>query len=215
MAPKSSLGFATTAMGVLLLFLLGYLYAGWRSQWEKQMLVDGTVAYFANAKILRPGLEDNVVQVRERLKLLTDELGKLPQSAAEVSKEQSEEAAKRLKVIKDNLILCDAKLADIEKTYGYSYEERKALAWFIEQKQAELRRLVEAQADSKTTKQSTETQPAAKKPGATQPSAIQPTPVEPRTDKTGAPRDATKNKEAPATDTGKKSPPSGPAQPKK
>jgi proteasome lid subunit RPN8/RPN11 len=201
----SSLGFATTAMGVLLLFLLGYFFGGMRSQWEKQTIVDGAVAYFANAKILRPGLEENLGQVRERLKLLTEELGKLPQPAAEASKEQSEDAAKRLKVIKDNLVLCDAKLADIEKTYGYSNEERKALALFLEQQQAEIRRLEEARDQGKTAEQSTKTQP-----NSTQPSTVQS-----KSDKTGATSDTTKNKEAPASDAGKKAPLSEPAPLKK
>ena len=162
MAPSSSLGFATTAMGALLLFLLGYFYGGWHSQWEKQIIVDRTLTYFANANTLRPGFEDNVAQVRQRLELLTDELGKLPQAGADVSKEQSEDASKRLKVVKDNLILCGAKLAEIEKSFGYSNEERKALASFIEQKQAELRRLLEANIKSTTTDKSTETQSAQK-----------------------------------------------------
>ena len=124
---QSSLGsIGVTAMGVLLVFLLGYFYGGWRSQWERQMIVDGVVAYFANAKILRPGLEDNLAQVRERLKLLSDELVKLPPPSATLSKEQIEDSAKRLKTISDNLTLCDAKLTDIEKVYGYSDEERKS-----------------------------------------------------------------------------------------
>lgn len=147
---QSSLGsIGVTAMGVLLVFLLGYFYGGWRSQWERQMIVDGVVAYFANAKILRPGLEDNLAQVRERLKLLPDELVKLPPPSATLSKEQIEDSAKRLKTISDNLTLCDAKLTDIEKVYGYSDEERKALALFIQHQEAEIRRMAEAAAKPK------------------------------------------------------------------
>jgi hypothetical protein len=202
-------------MGALLLLLLGYMYGGWHSRWEKQMIVDGVVADFANAKILRPGLEENITQVRERLKLLTDELAKLPKPAPDLTKEQTEDATKRLKVINDNLILCNTKLGDIEKAYGYSDEERRALAWFIEQQRAELRRLAEAASQSKTDEQSTKGQPTATKPITTQPSATQPNTPQPSTDKTGAPSTVPKATEAPSPDAMKRTPPADTAPPKK
>jgi proteasome lid subunit RPN8/RPN11 len=214
MPGNSSLGFATTAMGAMLLLILGYMYGGWHSRWEKQMVVDGVVADFANAKILRPGLEENIAQVRERLKLLTDELAKLPKPAPDLSKEQTEEAAKRLKVINDNLVLCNTKLGDIEKAYGYSDEERRALAWFIEQQRAELRRLAEA-AQGKTEDPSTKGQPAATKPTTTQPGATQPNTPQPNEDKTGAPSTVPKAMEAPSPDAIKSTPPAESAPPKK
>jgi hypothetical protein len=192
------LGFATTAMGVLLVFVLGFLYGGWRSRWEKQMIIDGAVAYFANAKVLRPGLEDHVAQVRDRLKLLSDELAKLPKPSAELSKEQIEDTAKGLKVIHDNLILCDTKLAEVEKTYGYSEEERKALAWLIAQQEAELRRLAEA-AQNKTDQDS---------------DAAKPNAAAPTTEKGGPPNTTTTDTNAPKTDASKP-PPATHADPSK
>jgi proteasome lid subunit RPN8/RPN11 len=166
---RSSYGFITTAMGLLLMFLLGYLYGGWRSRWEQQMLVEGVVAYFANAKVLRPGLEDDVAQVRERLKLLTSELSKLPPPSGDPSKEQAEEATKRLKIINDNMALCVTKLADIEQRYGFSDEERRALAWLIAQKEAELRRIAEEQAKAKSNAETGVMQPKPDKPVASTP----------------------------------------------
>jgi hypothetical protein len=194
---QSSLGsIGVTAMGVLLVFLLGYFYGGWRSQWERQMIVDGVVAYFANAKILRPGLEDNLAQVRERLKLLSDELVKLPPPSATLSKEQIEDSAKRLKTISDNLALCDAKLTDIEKVYGYSDEERKALALFIQHQEAELRRMSEAAAKPKAEDSSTT-------------SAPQPKQEKAATSSTDA------DKKAPRPDIAKPAPSTPPGQPMK
>jgi CRISPR/Cas system CMR-associated protein Cmr1 (group 7 of RAMP superfamily) len=140
--------------------------------------------------------------VQERLKLLTAELDKLPKPAPDLTKDQVEDAAKRLKVIHDNLVLCDTKLGDIEKTYGFSTEERKALAWFIEQQQAELRRLTEA-AEAQT--QQLKNNPPATPKANTAPSS---------TDKAAPPTIPPANG-APAPAAVPKTPPSEPAQPKK
>jgi proteasome lid subunit RPN8/RPN11 len=215
-APQySSLGFATTAMGAMLLLILGYLYGGWRSQWERQTVADVAVAYFANPKILRPGLEENMMQVRERLKLLTDELAKLPKPAPDLTKEQTEEAAKRLKVIHDNLILCDTKLAEIAKTYGYSNEERNALLLYLGQMQSTIRQQEEARAQSAAAENASKTQPSATKADTAPSTATPPNALQPKTNEAGAPSTVPKALEAPSPDAIKRPPPADTAPPKK
>ena len=138
---RPPLGFATTALGILALFMLGYLYGSWRSSWEQQMIIEGAVAHFANTKMIRPGLEQEVAGVRLRLAALSDELEKLPAPTAELSKEEAADAVKRRKLISDNLVLSEQALARIEQEYGLSPEERAVLALIAAQKQAELRRM--------------------------------------------------------------------------
>jgi proteasome lid subunit RPN8/RPN11 len=202
---NSGFNLLTTMAGVLLIFLLGFLYGGWRSRWEKQMIIDGAVAYFANAKILRPGLEDHLAQVSERIRLLANAVDKLTQSAGEGSKAQPG-VVKRLKEVKDNLVLCDTKLSEIQRTYGYSDEERKALALLIERQEAELRRMAEAAAEGKAVEQSKTTQPDATKPGTPPPKSGQPI-AGPKNEKAGPPDNSAKSQEQRARDGTKPIPP--------
>lgn len=211
----SSLGFATTAMALLLLFLLGYFYGGWRSQWERQTVADVAVAYFANPKILRPGLEENLAQVQARLKLVTEELGKSSQSATTPTKEQSDDQAKRLNVIKDYLIICDAKLAEIAKAYGYSNEERSALLLYLQQMQANIRQQEQARAESASAEHASKSQPSGTKADTAPSSTTPPNALQPKTSKAGAPVETPKATEAPSPDAIKSAPPADIALPKK
>jgi len=205
---NSGFNLLVTVAGVLLVFLLGYIYGGWRSRWERQMIIDGAVAYFANAKILRPGLEDHLMQVRERVHLLSNAIDKLAQSPVDSSKEQPD-LTKRLKEIKDNLILCETKLGEIERTYGYSDEERKALALLIERQEAELRRMAEAAANGKATEEAQKAQPGTAKADTSPPKSAPPV-AGPKNEKAGQPDNASKSEEQRARD-GTKAIPQAPA----
>jgi hypothetical protein len=121
------------------------MYGGWRSRWEKEMIIEGTVAHFADTKLIRPGLEEEVGAVQARLDALAAEMEKLPEPTAKLSKEEIALAAKRRQLIHDNLLLCESALARVKERYGLSDEERAAYARVIAMKQAELRRLIEAQ----------------------------------------------------------------------
>src|SRR5262245_37640379 len=61
LAPSSAMGSALptalTLLAWICLFLLGYLYAGFRSRWEKEMIVQGAVAHYGLTKVLGYGLE--------------------------------------------------------------------------------------------------------------------------------------------------------------
>jgi proteasome lid subunit RPN8/RPN11 len=142
----STLGFAMTALGLIALFYLGYLYGGWQSRWQQQMIIEGAVAHFADTKLIREGLETDLTGVRLRLDALTQELDKLPEPGTEVTNEQREEAIRRRKTIRDNLELSSKALERTEKAYGLSDIERAILARIAAAKQAELRRMEEAAA---------------------------------------------------------------------
>jgi hypothetical protein len=140
----STLGIATALLGLLAVFSLGYLYGGWRSRWEEEMIIEGAVAHFANTKMIREGLETELAAVRSRMRVLSDELAKLPEPTAKLSDEERKAAAARRALIQDNLKLCETALASVETYYGLSDIERTMLARIAALKQAELRRSVQA-----------------------------------------------------------------------
>lgn len=147
---NSSFGVAATTLGLIALFYLGYLYGGWRSSWEQRMFAEGAVAHFADTKLIRIGLEQELAGVQSRLNMLSNEVDKLPAPGAELSKEQAAEANDRRNAVHDNLVLCARTLGSIEKTFGLSDEERGYIARIVAMKQAELRRVVEAANQPKT-----------------------------------------------------------------
>jgi proteasome lid subunit RPN8/RPN11 len=149
---SSPLGFLTLVLGLLTALLLGYLYGGWRSRWEQQMIIEGAVAHFANAKLIREGLENDLAAVRTRLHVVNETLAKLPEPTGKPSKADIETAVKQSKLIRDNLLLCEQALARIEERYGLSESERVFLARVVAQKQAELQRLMEAPSSSSASK---------------------------------------------------------------
>jgi hypothetical protein len=87
-ANLSSYGLIAIALGMLLLFVLGYLYGNWRSSWEQRMIISGAVAYFADTKLIREGLETDLANVRMRINAIAQGFEKLPAPGAELSKEE-------------------------------------------------------------------------------------------------------------------------------
>lgn len=161
---NQSLGFATTVLGMLALFMLGYLYGDWRSRWEQRMMIEGAVAHFADTKLIREGLETDVAGVRSRLTAIVQEFDKLPALDAELSKEQLSQATEQRKLLHDNLLLSAAALERIEQLYGLSDTERAVLAQIAAQKLAELRRLEEAAAQQVSQRSTSAEQPRPDKP---------------------------------------------------
>jgi proteasome lid subunit RPN8/RPN11 len=138
-------GIVTTSLALLTVFLLGYLYAGWRTDWEQRMMMAGAVAHFADTKLIRDGLQEEVSAVQSRLTAVNKELQELPEPAAKLSKKEHEEAAKRRKFVTDNLALCEEALKRIEQQYALSEVEKDVLAQIVAIKQSELRRQMDAE----------------------------------------------------------------------
>jgi len=149
---KSSLGMLPLLLGLLGALLLGYLYGGWRSRWEQQMIIEGAVAHLANSNLIREGFEEDLAAVRTRLHAVNEALQELPEPAVDASKEELAQIAKQQKLIRDHLMLCEEALARIEERYGLSESERMIRARIVAQKQAELQRMLEAPARSSSTK---------------------------------------------------------------
>jgi proteasome lid subunit RPN8/RPN11 len=168
---QSSLDLAATILSWLALFLLGYLVAGLQSRWEREMIVEGTVAHYGFNKLVKIGLEENLANVRSELSSLAEALDQLPDSTAELSEEQRETVAKQRASISSYLGACERALGRIQEIYGLSDEERMTLLRLVAQKQAELRKLSEAAAAAETSDSTPATQTEDKKSDDAQPSA--------------------------------------------
>jgi hypothetical protein len=139
----SSWGLATIALGALALFVVGYLYGSTTSRWEEERLIEGAVAHFADTKLIRDGLEDQLANERSRLNAISLELKKLPKPGDKLSKEQLGDAEKRRELIEKNLALSAEQLTAIQDTYGLSEEERRIYLQIVAMKMAEVRRMLE------------------------------------------------------------------------
>jgi proteasome lid subunit RPN8/RPN11 len=139
----SSLGLATIALGALALFVVGYLYGSTTSRWKEERLVEGAVAHFADTKLIRDGLEDQLAHERSRLNAIAGELKKLPKPGDKLSKEQLGEAEQRRALIEKNLASSEQQLTQIQDTYGLSDEERRVYLQIVTLKMAEVRRMLE------------------------------------------------------------------------
>jgi hypothetical protein len=143
-AAWSPVGWALAAMALLIAFWLGNFFGSGRREWEQRMIIEGAVAHFADAKVIRQGLEEELAAVRARLQLVSDELARLPPPTLQLTKEQTAEAATARKQIAENLSLCTAAIASIAERYGLSAAERNVLMTIAAQKQAELRKQLDA-----------------------------------------------------------------------
>lgn len=140
----SPLGMAAIVLGVLIVFLLGYLYGGWRSRWEQERIIEGAVAHFADTKLIRDGLESELANVRSRLTAIAAEMKKLPAPGDKLSNDELAEAEKRRNVIQQHLTLSEQHLALIEREFGLSETERSVYSRIVALKMAELRRALES-----------------------------------------------------------------------
>jgi hypothetical protein len=119
-------------------------------------------------------LENNLSAVNARLTAVMNELAKLPKPNEKLSDEQVVEAEKRRTVIRNNLKTCEIALNKIEELYGLSDAERMEIARITAYKLAELRRLVEEQANAQSKSKSTQAAP--KQDSAAAPPAAAPAP---------------------------------------
>lgn len=144
----STLGWAAAALALLVAFWLGHLYGRWRSQWEQRMIIAGAMMDFVDTNLIREGLEGDLAAVAARLRIVSEEVGKLPEPTAQLTKEQTEEADKRRRKIHDDLALCESALARIEQRYGLDDTERAVLAQFAAKRQAALRMMLERESEA-------------------------------------------------------------------
>jgi proteasome lid subunit RPN8/RPN11 len=140
-APWSS---TTTLLAGMALFLLGYLLANSRSQWEQRNLIEGAVTQFYS-KGMRLGLEPELAKVQQSLRTIETELSKLPEATEKLSPEEAEKADKNRRAVRDNLLVAVQSLEKIRTTHALTPEELSTYAQLVALKYAELERLLSAQ----------------------------------------------------------------------
>lgn len=126
----------------LCLFLIGYLLAGTRSRWEQEMIVTGAVEHYGVNKLIKPGFEDKLIEVNQRILKVNQMFKALPTSLPESATEsQIKEEQKNRAFISQSLVLCSQALSMIHAQYGLTDLERRALTRYIKRKQRELKNL--------------------------------------------------------------------------
>ncbi|QDV49796.1 Mov34/MPN/PAD-1 family protein [Gimesia fumaroli] len=154
----------------LCLFLIGYLLAGTKSRWEQEMIVTGVVEHYGTNKLIKPGFEDKLREVNQRLQEVNHLFGTLSTTMPEdATKEQIELENKKRTAISQTLTLCSQALSMIQTQYGLTDQERKALTKYIQRKQRELQngsKTNSKSADASHEKQSEKQEDSEKKPNA-------------------------------------------------
>lgn len=133
----------TRILAWLCLFLLGYLLASTTSRWERERLVQGTVAHYGVNRLMRVGLEPRLQELQQHVAEIGSDVAafeSLDPSAWDEN--QSQEFAERVESLQTSLSKVQEELGLLEQDYGYTELERSALALFVAQKQAELNGLM-------------------------------------------------------------------------
>ena len=139
---SGSLSFATMALAALALFLLGYLFSGWRSTWERQAIIQGVVSEYTDLKLVKLGLREELSEIQKFLASAAKAMQELPVSTNDLSEEQIEELENLRKKQIANLAGIQRRIREVGIKYGFSKEERQALAYFLAEQQ---RRKIEEQ----------------------------------------------------------------------
>ena len=77
------------------MFLIGYLLADMKSGWERQRIIEGTVAHFGNWKCLRPGLRENLDKVADNMKVIQAAINQLAEQHAKTAGDDAAEVKAR------------------------------------------------------------------------------------------------------------------------
>lgn len=151
-------------LGCMALFLLGYLLANVKTNWERQRLVEGTVAHYGVWKGLRPGLGDRLRKERNEVAAIYDKLRTLPVAESDPPTDGDKGAdSKKPTPTQERTALArrlqrlHRHLGEIEDIYALSEEEAVVVAQIVADKMAELKQVRRV--------------PAAKKPAAKNPAS--------------------------------------------
>ena len=132
-------------LGCLGLFLLGYLLASIKTDWEHRRLVEGTVAHYGLWKGLRPGVGERLRQIVGAVAAIHDQLRRLPvvenkrpEEAEKKTASEESTPVKDRKLLVRRLMRLHQELSDIEARYARSKEETVVLAKILADKLAEL-----------------------------------------------------------------------------
>jgi len=143
------LAMARYAMLYLLLFLVGYLLGGLRSAWERERLIEGTVAHYGIWKVLRPGLRQELDRATSNLDAIYAAVDQLAKRHVELAGDQAAETKAIWNEVRGAMRDTRRWLVDINGLYSLSPEEELVVARLIAAKQAELRRPKDAEEPTK------------------------------------------------------------------
>ncbi len=138
-ASDSTWTMATRLLCWAALFLMGWLLAGLKRNWERRMIETGAVAHTGVRKGFLPALEIYLHDVQKRLDDLAADVNTL--SIPPPAEESEEEAAKRKKQwqeLQKNVATLRQRMAEVNDTYMLSPEEQLILAQIVAIKTAEL-----------------------------------------------------------------------------
>lgn len=129
----------TTLLAWVCLFLLGYLVAGYRSSWERELMETGAVARYGLFNISAYGLGDNLTLTSNQIGAIREEVIKLGQEHIKLLKGDEQKAArKRWMAVRDTLSKNHKILEAIAKTYSVTDQQKQTQALVIYHKLAEM-----------------------------------------------------------------------------
>ncbi|QEH34192.1 Mov34/MPN/PAD-1 family protein [Aquisphaera giovannonii] len=114
----------------ILLLLLGYLLGGLRSGWERQAIIEGTVAHYGIWNGLRPGLSTDLERLGQDMAAAVRPLGSLSP--------EKEPDRKALAEARERLVALVGRTAEMRVKYGLSADEEAALRRLVVDRIAEV-----------------------------------------------------------------------------
>jgi proteasome lid subunit RPN8/RPN11 len=115
------------AIPLACMFLIGYLLADMKSNWERQRIIEGTVAHFGNWKCLRPGLRENLDKVADNVKMIQAAVGQLADQHAKLAGDDAAEVKAHWGEVLKAISGTRENLYVLSQVYGLDSAEETAL----------------------------------------------------------------------------------------
>lgn len=119
-------------------FLLGWIWAGQRSDWERRQIIEGVVAHYGLWKGVRPGFEEQLAALGEASDKLAKEMTELSKQHVAAAGDGQEETRQQWQKSLEALKQLRQDIRKMAAAFGLNDEERAALLRFIAAKQREL-----------------------------------------------------------------------------
>ena len=126
------------ALPLASMFLIGYLLADMKSGWERQRIIEGTVAHFGNWKCLRPGLRENLDKVADNMNVIQAAAGQLAEQHAKTAGDDATDVKTRWDEVLKAMRATRENLAVLSEVYGLDPIEEQTLKLQLADKLAEL-----------------------------------------------------------------------------
>ncbi len=87
-----------------MVFLIGYLLAAGLGRWERQRILEGTVAHYGIWKGLRPGLHEALLKLEDEIKTVDNDIKTLAGQHVELAGDETATTAKEWKKVRTRLL---------------------------------------------------------------------------------------------------------------